>query len=497
VKSLDESGSLIDETHTFYTTHNAIMVGGQFPWLTSLAFSVRLVDEGARGPGGGSKAMVRSKTVRELKDALAASQHLPSINTIAVDSSGETLYGVLGPFANFTDEQLVDCQFNGPTYFGNSAACEWNTDPDSAADGLMGASKLVNQFRNDYVTNSNSSYWLTNPEEPLTGWPLVLGDIETERSPRTRSGLAMVAQRQAGTDGLPGTTFDMDNMQELMLSNQNYVGQILRDDLVTLCTDNPTVTVDGAEINLATACQVLADWDLTSNLDSRGAHLFREFMRAARVDESSRSRSMPAALNYVTDFGLEDPVNTPRGLDTTDNALALEFLGRAVIAINAAGIALDAPLGELQGITLNDEYIPMPGGEEFEGVFNKMGYSAISAEGYPNPTGSGASWLMIAIPDGENTQARGIAALSQSTDPTSPHYSDMTQLFSQGQMVDLPFTQAAVEAAALSTLEIGEGTGECDDDGWQNFSHLGAEDESSCRQIFNDIADAQLTDYVD
>lgn len=65
--------------------------------------------------------------------------------------------------------------------------------------------------------------------------------------------------------------------QTQMLSNQNYTGQIRRDDVVTLCEENPSVTLDdGTVVDISQACPILAAWDLHDNLDCRGAHVFRE-----------------------------------------------------------------------------------------------------------------------------------------------------------------------------------------------------------------------------
>ena len=43
-----------------------------------------------------------------------------------------------------------------------------------------------------YVSNSNDSYWLSNPESRLEGFSPIIGDEQTARSLRTRAGLVMV-----------------------------------------------------------------------------------------------------------------------------------------------------------------------------------------------------------------------------------------------------------------------------------------------------------------
>lgn len=54
-------GSLSDARHTFYFSHFGPMTGGQFPWLPSLAFTMRIAEEGPRGMQGGAIGIARSK----------------------------------------------------------------------------------------------------------------------------------------------------------------------------------------------------------------------------------------------------------------------------------------------------------------------------------------------------------------------------------------------------------------------------------------------------
>lgn len=505
IKVLEDDGSLSDRTHTLYESRHGLIMGIVFTWGDNFTYALRIADEGNRGQNGQAIASARATSVRELKDVLNTFQASPSINVIAADAGGETLYGDLGPVANLTDEQLDTCTsqtpvfiaFFSPAFIGNTSDCAWKTDPDSAADGLLGASQQAFLFRNDYVTNSNDSFWLANPNAPITGIPMVQGEIGTERTLRTRSGLTMIQQRIDGTDGLGGNTFNLDSLVDRMLSNQNYAGQILRDDLVTLCEANPVVLYEGESIDISGACPVLAAWDLHSNLDSRGAHLFREVLRAANGGNLN-GRTLPVNLNYAVPFDADDPINTPRGLDTQDNNQVLLSLAIAVKVLSDEGIALDARLGDLQSTIKNDTVIPLHGGEEGEGVFNKMSLDfAYDAIPYPEVTGSSASWIMAVEFTPEGPRAKGVLSYSISADSTSPHFADMTEHFSRKELLDLPFALEDVEAAALSTMELNEGTVDCRDDGWQSFAEPVFTDEAGCQQYFQDVVSNQLTEFVD
>ncbi|MFG3685533.1 hypothetical protein [Micromonospora sp. NPDC047740] len=52
---------------------------------------------------------------------------------------------------------------------GSRSACELGRDPDAAVPGIFGPAHLPTLVRNDYVTNSNDSYRLANPQQPLEG----------------------------------------------------------------------------------------------------------------------------------------------------------------------------------------------------------------------------------------------------------------------------------------------------------------------------------------
>jgi len=210
---------------------------------------------------------------------------------IAADAAGTAMYGDHSVVPRVTDELAATCipAAFGPVYAssgiavldGSRTACDLGADPDAAVPGILGPSRLPVRVRTDYVTNSNDSYWLANPEAPLTGFPRIVGSEGTPRSLRTRLGIVQVQQRLAGTDGLRGKGFTPARLWEVLFSNRVYGGELVRDDLVRLCEANPlATTTGGATVDLTAACAALRGWDLRADVGSRGTHLFREFALA-------------------------------------------------------------------------------------------------------------------------------------------------------------------------------------------------------------------------
>lgn len=474
VRVPDSNGGFTSHSHTFYSTHfGARLVGGPFfPWTNTTAFAVRAADAGWRGIDA-LMPQYQARNVHDYKAVQDKYQFNPS-NQIAADSSGNAYYANTATIPNLDDAQRAACTVPGGLD-GSRSECMWKTDPDAAIPGIFGPSKLPSHIRTDFASNMNDSYWLSNPADPLTGFDSSLGPVGTPRSFRTRSGLVQILERLDGTDGKGPPKFTLEHLQELITDNVAYTGRVLRDDLVTLCENNPSVTLtSGTVVDISAACPVLAAWDLRDNLDSHGAHLFREF---AAINANAR--------NYAVPFDVNDPVNTPRGLDTTNNPAVLQALATAVQRLRSAGIPLDARLGDLQYVVRNDQRIPIPGGTNASGLLNIIGapFSATDG-GYPNVT-NGSSWIQATeFTKNKGPVSRGIMTYSQTTNPDSPHFDDMTRLFSQGEWVDLPFREADVAAAATESLNLSEGKDDCKHGGWRAFTKPAFANQGTCVAYF-------------
>jgi acyl-homoserine-lactone acylase len=290
--------------------------------------------------------------------------------------------------------------------------------------------------RDDYVTNSNDSYWLANPSVPLEGYSPIIGAERSERSLRTRAGLTLVRE-QLDKDG----TLSPAEIQRMLYSHRNYAAEIFLDDLLKAC--------DGEDADsIRSSCEILRQWDRTANIDSRGVPLWTEFWRLASSIDGL----------YEVPFDADNPVDTPRGIamDNADVARAVrKALADAQAALSEAGIAADTAWGELQFASRNDEHIPIPGAPGSSGMFSYVVSRLSKGEGY-TPIIAGNSYIQVISWDKDgDLQARGMLTYSQSPEPESPHYSDLTELYSRGEWIDLPFTDDEILADPnLRTLTL-------------------------------------------
>jgi acyl-homoserine-lactone acylase len=460
VQARRADGTLEPRSHTFYWTRFGPMF--HFPdafltWNGLTGYALRDVNAGNLRVPDQFLAMGKAESVDALRQAQDTWQGIPWVNTVAADDQGRAYYADVAVVPHVTDEMVARCTLSPvaqlvyqsaalPVLDGSRPDCEWGSDADAVAPGIFGPGRMPRLVRRDYVTNSNDSYWLSNPEQPLTGYDRIIGDEGTARSLRTRLGLKMVQQRLAGTDGLEGRGFTLEHLQTVMLNNRNHSGELLRDAAVSLCRRSPFVLLkDGRWVDLRAACPVLERWNGRGDLDSAGAALWRLF-----VSNATQVTGGP----YLVPFLPTDPVNTPHTLNTLHPEV-LQALGSAVQTLRDRGTALDRPLGTLQFAHRNEARIPIHGCNDYEGCFNVMGN--IVEPDFTYKPAMGTSFLMAVSFTDAGPVGRSLLTYSQSTNPASPYFADQTWLYSRKQWVDMRFTEAEIASdPALSVIRLEE-----------------------------------------
>ncbi|MEW5539791.1 penicillin acylase family protein [Streptomyces cyaneofuscatus] len=410
------------------------------PWTASTAYALNDPNAVNLRSADTSLGFSKARSTAGIERALHRSQGLPWVNTIAADRSGNSFFSQSQVLPRITDELAARCStpLGRATYpsaglavlDGSKQACALGSDRDAVQPGIFGPGRMPTLKNTPYVENSNDSAWLTNAEQPLTGYERVFGTIATQRSVRTRGAIEDVAA-MAERGRLRVT--DLERQQ---LANRAPTGDLVAVDVAKWCAALPGGTAvgsNGSAVDVSAACPVVRRWDRSVDSDSRGALLFDRFWRKAAA--------VPAAELWKVPFDAADPVRTPRGLNTAAPGVG-RALADTVTELKAAGIALDAPLGEHQFVVRNGKRIPVGGGTESLGIWNKIEPVWNPAAGGYTEVSAGSSYIQAVGWDSSRCPvARTLLTYSQSSNPNSPHYSDQTRLFSGERWVTSRFCE--------------------------------------------------------
>ncbi len=427
------------------------------PWTTTTAYALNDPNAANLRFADTSLGFSKARDTQGILASLARHQGLPWVNTIAADSSGHSLYTQSQVLPRITDDLAARCStsLGKATYpaaglavlDGSREECAPGSDADALQPGIFGPARMPTLQDAPYAENSNDSAWLTNADRPLTGYERIFGTIGSARSLRTRGAIQDVAA-MAQRGGLT-----VRDLQRQEFANRATAGELAAADAAKACAALPGGTAtgsDGKAVDVGEACSVLAAWDRTMDTGSRGALLFDRFWRKLRA-------AVPAAQLWKVPFSPTDPVRTPNTLNTAAPGFATA-LADAVAELRAAGIALNSPLGEHQFVVRDGRRIPVPGGTEGLGVWNKVEPVWNAAQGGYTEVTTGSSHIQAVGWDGSRCPvARTLLTYSQSSNPASPHFSDQTRLFSGEKWVTARFCEKDIlSSPVLRTVRVRE-----------------------------------------
>ncbi|WP_177189046.1 penicillin acylase family protein [Solimonas aquatica] len=456
VQVKESDGSISSEQRTLYRSQYGPMLtlsSGGVPVLSwdrlrgyslrdANAENARLINQFFAWNSAGSLAEFEARHAEVLG--------VPWVNTVATGPGEHVYYGDISVVPNTPDDLVERCKApllspviasvapGLPLLLGNRSDCQWLSDSDAPVPGIFGASHLPTLRRNDYVANMNDSYWLSNPEQPLTGYARIIGDEDTERTLRTRLGIRQIQRRLAGGDGLSGTGFTMAQLQQIALGSEIYSATLgLGAVRSELC---PTPL----SADIQQACAALGNWDGAARLSSVGTPVWIEFwQRLAGVNNL-----------WVNAYSSSDPVNTPNTLNTA-NVQVRQALADAQQTLIDHGIGFDTPFGQVQHSGVHQgSAIPIFGSFGEIGAFTVADNDGLSDQGYA--VNFGNSYIQTVGWDNGHVHAEGFITYSESTDPASPHYRDFTEAYSQQQWHRFPFTRDEIRAAQISSQNLSE-----------------------------------------
>nr|MBA2497850.1 penicillin acylase family protein [Acidimicrobiia bacterium] len=479
VDVLEPDGFLRTETRTMYATrHGPVLDLAPVGWSTDTVISIRDANAEITTVLAQFVGMATATSMDDFQAVHEEQQGIPWVNTVATSADGRAWYHDGSPTPNLSPEAIAAWQaervaggFATIAYDtagvvlldGSNPVNEWVDDPAAPAPGLLPYDELPQLERSDWVFNANDSHWLANPDELLTGFSPLTGEEATPVSARTRMNAVLL-----GEDDSP---WGIPEMQEALFTDRSLHAERLLDDVVAACTGALPVDVDGTAVDLAAGCTTLAGWDGTYTLEARGAALWRELLGTFAKGERTNAGPL-----YATPFDPADPVGTPNGL-APDPAPVLLALGRAVLALERAGLAVDVALGDVQFEVRTGDRIPIHGGfGDLEGVANAVGCCANSTTtaplpdtgeriegtqlrdlpGYPVSTGASFVLTLQYGPDGP--EAEGFLTYGNPDDPAAPDYRADLDAFSEGRWRPILFTDDAI--AADPGLEVTQLSGD-------------------------------------
>jgi acyl-homoserine-lactone acylase len=479
IEVLLENGTTEERTQNIYFTHYGPVIDGGglnsliggWPTLFGTALTYRDANLSNNRATNYWQAMDKAQSIDDVEEACKTIGN-PWVNTVAADRNGEAFYGDITVVPHISGDKLSLCNDSSitegvnasgiPALNGSRSECEWGSDEDAPEEGIFGYGNLPKLRNREYVGNSNDSYWLTNPDTLLTGFSPVIGRERVPQTLRTRQGFTQAEARMSATDGksdTPGYTIEL--LQDMLYSNMDIAEQMARTEVVALCNAVADWTAGDCDpmaegnqaysqnpTEAAASCTVIANWDGLYNVESVGSSVWREFW--------DRVRGTPGL--WSVPFDATDPVNTPNTLNDGAPSVVEAVrcsIGGAVDRLVDAEIPLDRPWGEAQFRWNGDgtERIPIHGGRG-RSTFSVISSNLVDGEGYSDiPHGNSyiqtVTWDETQCPD-----AFAVLTYSQSVDPASPHYSDMTEVYSAGDWNDMPFCPEDIEAAKISETEV-------------------------------------------
>ncbi len=463
-----ENGTIEDRVEEIYMTHYGPIVDlalvssafGGWPTGNNTVVAVRDANIDNTRALSQFQEMGKANCIAELEEALEL-VGLPWVNTIAADRDGTGYYADISTVPHVTAEKLDDCAdsiislgLTANRFFtlnGSRSECEWGSDPDGP-EGLFGFSNLPKLPTGEgvpYTANANDAYWLSNPDSLLEGFSPLIGSEGIQQSLRTRQTFVQAEERIAGTDGLdsnPGFTVEL--LQQVMFGNRNIAEELTRADVVTICNDVGDWSAYSANpVDAESVCGILETWDGRFDNDSVGAMIWTEFWR--RVDDLGDDL-------WAVPFDPADPVGTPNTLNDDDPDVVeavRQSLGAGVDFMIDGGIPVDRPWGEVQFRPVGEGGIPIHGGNP-RFMFSAISARFVNQSGYSDiPTGN--SYIQtVTWDDTECPDAYAVLTYSQSTNPASDHFADLTQVYSDKGWNDMPFCPADIEADKIAEMEI-------------------------------------------
>ncbi len=196
------------------------------------------------------------------------------------------------------------------------------------------------------------------------------------------------------------------------------------------------------------AVEVLSDWDLTADADSRGGVLFARW--ASQYFDGDFDGT-GESLRWREPWDPMRPATTPQGLSDPD--AAVDALRRAAESLRAEGIALNAGWGEVHRVIRGDVDEPVSGCPPTLGCFRVLSFAP--TEDGRLAANRGDSWVFV-VEFGDVPRARTVLAYGQTARPGAPHHADQAAMFARGETKEVAWTDDDIRRTTVESYRPGE-----------------------------------------
>ena len=260
--------------------------------------------------------------------------------------------------------------------------------------------------------------WLQNANDPpwTSTIPMMLNpaDFPGYMSPKLMHFRPQRSAKMLMEDSL--ITFD--ELVNYKLSTRLEFADRILDDLFE------AIDIHGSE-KAKSAKIILQNWERDADSDSKGMLLFFTWANKFKITDSS---------NFLTDWDINDPINTPDGLSNPQKAVKL--FEDAINEIQIKFGRLDIAWGDYYRINYNGIDLPA------NGIDGRLGVYRVAWPGRSDDdnmyVGGGDSWVSV-IEFGDKIKAKALLSYGNSTEKDSPNNGDQLKLFSQKILRDVWF----------------------------------------------------------
>ena len=290
--------------------------------------------------------------------------------------------------------------------------------------------------RGGYIHNENDSPHFTN----------VRGPIDTSNAfpnfePPDLSLRSQLAIQLIGGDN----KLSLDDVLRLKHTYRMLLADRVKTDLIAAVkSKEPTG-------DLAAAIALLERWDNTAAPESKGAALFELWWAEYSGLRPPNRTPLPDEKRFAKVWSVADPLNTPRGL--ADPARAVEAFTWAVAETARRYGSWDVAWGDVHRVRRGNVDVPVGGCASALGCFRALAFTR-DPDGKLSASG-GDGWI-LAVEFGDVPRAVSVLAYGESPRRESPWFADQAEMFAKGQLKQVAFTSADVDAQAVVRYRPGE-----------------------------------------